>query len=137
MSVALPVQVVVEVDQGVSVFGGPAATGLAVVLLLVIAVSLWRVFTRMGQPGWTGAVPIVNFVSIAALAGRPWWIGLIPIVPCVGLVAVVVLLRDLARMFGHGFAFTVGLVFLPFVFLPILAFSPREQYRGRPVRVFG
>ena len=137
MAAALPLQVDIEVEQGVSVFGGPGATAVAVLLLLIIAVSLWRVFTRMGQPGWTGAVPIVNFVSIAALAGRPWWLGLLPIVPCIGLVAVVLLCRDLARMFGRGVLFTIGLVLLPFVFLPILAFSPREHYQGPTVRVFG
>lgn len=132
----LPAQVTVEVDQSTSIFGGPVETAVAVALLLVIAVSLWRVFTKMGQQGWTGIVPVLNFVSIGVLAGRAWWFGVITIVPCIGFFFVVVLLHDLAKMFGHGILFTIGLVVLPFVFLPYLAFVPSQRYVGRAARVF-
>jgi hypothetical protein len=125
-----------ELDPSTSFFGGPVDTAVAVVLLLVIAVSLWRVFTKMGQQGWTGVVPVLNFVSIGVLAGRTWWFGVVTIVPCVGFLFVVVLLHDLAKMFGHGVPFTIGLVVLPFVFLPVLAFAPSQRYVGRRARVF-
>jgi len=37
-------------------------------------------------------------------------------------------MRDLARAFGHGRGFTAGLIFLPFIFYPILAFGD-SQYQ--------
>ncbi|UDY38049.1 DUF5684 domain-containing protein [Dermatobacter hominis] len=90
----------------------------------------------MGQQGWTGIVPVLNFVSIGVLSGRAWWFGVVTIVPCIGLVFVILLLHDLAKLFGHGVPFTIGLLVLPFVFLPVLAFVPSQRYVGRRVRVF-
>jgi heme/copper-type cytochrome/quinol oxidase subunit 2 len=37
-------------------------------------------------------------------------------------------MRDLARAFGHGRGFTAGLIFLPYIFYPILAFGD-SQYQ--------
>lgn len=37
-------------------------------------------------------------------------------------------MRDLARAFGHGRGFTAGLIFLPLIFYPILAFGD-SQYQ--------
>lgn len=137
MPAPLPAQVTVEFDQSTSIFGGPVETAIAVALAVVIAVSLWRVFTKMGQQGWTGIIPVLNFVSIGVLSGRAWWFGVATIVPCIGFFFVVVLLHDLAKLFGHGVPFTIGLLVLPFVFLPILAFVPSQRYVGRRARVFG
>jgi hypothetical protein len=38
------------------------------------------------------------------------------------------LLRELARVFGRGVGFTLGLLFLPIIFYPILAFGD-SQYQ--------
>jgi hypothetical protein len=38
----------------------------------------------------------------------------------------------LAKSFGKGALFTLGLVFLPFIFFPVLAFGDAE-YKGLPV----
>jgi membrane-bound metal-dependent hydrolase YbcI (DUF457 family) len=37
-------------------------------------------------------------------------------------------MRDLRTAFGHGRGFTAGLIFLPFIFYPILAFGA-SQYQ--------
>jgi hypothetical protein len=37
-------------------------------------------------------------------------------------------MRDLAKVFGHGRGFTAGLIFLPLIFYPILAFGD-SQYQ--------
>ena len=41
-------------------------------------------------------------------------------------------MRDLARAFGHGRGFTAGLIFLPLIFYPILAFGDSQyQYTNQ------
>lgn len=40
------------------------------------------------------------------------------------------LLRELARVFGHGVGFTLGLLFLPFIFYPVLAFGGSQYQPG-------
>ena len=113
--------------------GGGAGIAIAVVIwlafLAIYVVSLWKIFTKMGQPGWSGIVPILNYVVIARLSGKAWWYGLLPLVPCIGIIFVIILLFDLAQLFGHGGGFTVGLVLLPIIFLPILAFGD-SVYQG-------
>jgi hypothetical protein len=51
------------------------------------------------------------------IAGRPlWWIIIFPI-------AALIIPFDLARKFGKGAGFGLGLLFLSFLFYPILAFG--------------
>jgi len=35
-----------------------------VVVVLVMVVSLWKIFTKAGQPGWASIIPIYNTVVI-------------------------------------------------------------------------
>ncbi len=111
--------------------GAVFAVGVVVwiAFLAIYIVSLWKIFSKMGQPGWSGIIPILNYVVIARLSGKAWWYGLLPIVPCIGVIFVIILLFDLSKLFGHGGGFTVGLVLLPIIFLPILAFGD-SVYQG-------
>jgi Family of unknown function (DUF5684) len=103
--------------------------------LALIVVSLWKVYVKMTQPGWYGIIPIFNYVVIAKLSGKEWWFGLICIVPCIGWIFVIILLNDLAQLFGKGVGYTIGLIFLPFIFLPMLAFGS-AQYQGPQGQAF-
>jgi hypothetical protein len=105
---------------------------LIVIWLAVIALVLaawWKLFTKAGRPGWAGIVPIYNMIVLAEIVGRPWWWGLLPLVPCVGIVFAVILFIDLAKSFGQGVGFAIGLILLGIVFLPLLAFG-QYQYIG-------
>jgi hypothetical protein len=57
------------------------------------------------------------------IAGRPvWWIILF-LIPIVNIVIAIMVTNDLSKAFGHGVGFTLGLIFLAEIFLPILAFG--------------
>jgi hypothetical protein len=110
------------------------AAGLVVLLiqlafLVLIVASLWRVFTKAGQPGWAAIVPIYNMVVLLQIINKPiWWI-LLFLIPLVNIVISIITMVSLATVFGRGVGFAIGLIFLPFIFLPILAFSDSE-YEG-------
>ncbi|MCC6343955.1 MAG: signal peptidase I [Bryobacterales bacterium] len=101
-------------------------------LLAVIAVmiaSVWKVFTKAGKPGWVAIVPIYNAVVLLEVAGRPlWWVVLL-FIPVVSLVIWIIVAIDLAKSFGKSTGFALGLVFLGFIFFPILGFGP-ARYLG-------
>lgn len=63
-----------------------------------------------------------------------WWIVLF-IIPCVNIVAWVIVSLDMARVFGKSQAFGVGLILLPFVFYPMLAWGD-AQYQETPDPIF-
>lgn len=105
---------------------------LALVCLVWLAfmfATVWRIFTKAGRPGWAALIPIYNSVVLLHIAGRPWWWLCLMFIPLVNIVMFIIWLNDLAASFGRGSGFTVGLLFLPFIFYPILAFGG-SRYLG-------
>jgi hypothetical protein len=113
---------------------GPVILIISIVINLFMIVTFWRIFEKAHAPGWGILIPFYNlylFLKISGLSG--WWmLGLIilPLIPFVGMLfpLVVSLLMSLgiARGFGKGVPFALGLLFLPLIFYPILAFSKAE-----------
>jgi hypothetical protein len=98
------------------------------VMGLMIA-SFWKIFEKAGQPGWAAIVPIYNTIVILELVGRPVWWLLLFFIPFAGIVFAFIVMIDLARSYGQGTGFGVGLVLLPIVFAPILGFGS-SRYVG-------
>ena len=89
-------------------------------LVGLVLVGYWRVFSKAGQPGWAILVPVYNAYILLKVAGKPGWWLLLFFVPLVNAVFAILALRALAARFGKGIGFTLGLIFLPMVFFPIL-----------------
>ena len=103
----------------------------AAIIILFIA-SLWKIFVKAGKPGWAAIVPIYNIIVLLEVVGRPlWWIVLL-IIPCVNIVAGIMLTLDLAKSFGKEIGYAIGMIILPFIFYPMLAFGS-ATYRGPAV----
>ena len=107
-----------------------AYLGLVAVIALFAIIVGWKVFTKAGQPGWAVLVPIYNLYVYTQIVKRPgWWILLYfaSVIPVVGSLAVLVVsIMDtirLAKVFGKGTGFGVGLLLLGVIFYPILAFG--------------
>jgi hypothetical protein len=100
---------------------------MAAVVLMVAAA--WALFAKAGQAGWKSLVPIYGAVVFMRIVGRPWWWVLWLCVPLLNLIPAVVLCWDLARVFGKGTGWAVGIALLGFVFVPMLAFGAAE-YQG-------
>ena len=113
--------------------GGGASTIvllIELVLLVAIIAGLWKVFTKAGKPGWASIIPIYNGIVLLEIAGKPlWWIILF-FIPCVNIIIAILVAMEVAKNFGKGAGFGLGLAFLPFIFYPILGFS---DARHQPV----
>jgi hypothetical protein len=114
--------------------GGAAAAALFSNLLsLAISVffvaCLWVVFAKAGEPGWQAIIPIWNSIVLLKIVGRPMWWIILFLIPIVNIVVGILVLVDLAKSFGHGVGFAIGLLLLSVIFYPILAFGS-SQYLG-------
>ncbi len=98
------------------------------VIVLVIA-GMWKVFEKAGQPGWGCLIPIYNIYLLVKIAGREWWWMLLMLIPLVGAIIAIVVQHDISKNFGRGVGTTLGLIFLPFIFYPILGFGD-AVYQG-------
>lgn len=100
----------------------------AILIVLEIA-AVWMLFTKARQPGWAAIIPIYNAVVMMRVAQRPGWWVILMFIPVVSLIVGIVIALDLARFFGKSAAFAIGLIFLSFIFVPILGFGS-ARYRG-------
>jgi len=107
---------------------------LAIVIFLIAAV--WKVFVKAGKPGWAAIIPIYNTIVLLEIVGRPWWWILLMLIPVVGLVIYILVMVELAAVFGKGGGFAVGLIFLGFIFYPILGFGS-ATYVGKQSPAMG
>ncbi len=121
----------VTYSTSTSMSGAALAAVLLISLVLIVfyVFVMWRVYTKAGKPGWACIVPFYNIVVLLEIVGRPiWWI-LLYLIPGVNLVILIIVYLDLAKVFGKSSGFALGMIFLSFIFLPILAFGP-ARYLG-------
>jgi hypothetical protein len=118
-------------DAGAAAAGGAALIVLLIQLtvLVLIIVSLWKVFTKAGQPGWGALIPIYNIYLLCKIAGKPGWWVILCFIPLVNILIALLLMIGVAQNFGKGAGFGIGLFFLGFIFFPILAFGD-ARYGG-------
>jgi hypothetical protein len=108
---------------------GPAFWSCWTIVMVLMIASWWKMFTKAGQPGWAAIIPILNLYFFCKVAGRPGWWLILMFIPVVNFIIIIILCIDIAKAFGKGVGFALGLVFLPFIFYPILAFGS-AQYQG-------
>jgi hypothetical protein len=85
--------------------------------------SIWLIFEKAGEAGWKAIIPIYNNYILIKIAGHPWWFLLLLFVPFVNFFIIFIIFLSLSRKFGHDVGFALGLLFLGFIFIPILAFN--------------
>jgi uncharacterized protein DUF5684 len=108
------------------------AIGLVYVAILLIAiVAMWKIFTKAGKPGWAALIPIYNIIVLLEIAGKPAWWVILFLIPFVNFIMIILVSIAVAKNFGKGAGFGLGLAFLGFIFGPILAFGD-AQYNPQP-----
>jgi hypothetical protein len=100
-----------------------------IVVLALMIVSMWKVFTKAGKPGWASIIPIYNIIVLLEIVGKPWWWLLLMLIPVVNIILVIWMLNLLSLSFGKEVGFTIGLIFLSFIFIPILGLGD-AKYKG-------
>src|SRR5437773_857867 len=84
----------------------------------------WKIFEKAGKPGWAAIVPFYNFFVLLEIVGKPRWYFLLLFIPFVKFVIIIMIYHNLSLRFGKSTGFTLGLIFLSFIFVPIFALGP-------------
>lgn len=102
----------------------------SVALALLMIVSMWKVFTKAGKPGWAVLIPFYNVLVMLEIVGKPWWwLLLIILVPIANLVFGIWMINLLSKSFGKSTGFTLGIIFLGIIFIPVLGLG-KAEYKG-------
>jgi hypothetical protein len=105
---------------------GDGALGVLAVQLVIAVVYLagvWKVFTKANRAGWAAIVPIYNLYVMLEIGDNKWWWLLVLLVPLIQLYALYKIHAGVARSFGKGVGFALGLTFLGMIFFPLLGFG--------------
>ncbi len=108
-------------------------TTLWIIICIIFAVisiaGTWKAFQKAGQPGWACLIPLYNIYIMLKIGGKPGWWLLMYFIPVANLIFAIWAINMISKSFGKDEGFTVGLIFLGFIFWPILGFGD-AVYQG-------
>lgn len=98
-------------------------------LLALVIAAQWRIFTKAGYAGWKCLIPFYSAYCLCEMAIGTGWLFLLTFVPIANVILTFLLNIKLAKAFGKGVGFGIGIIFLPIIFYPMLAFG-NSDYQG-------
>ena len=111
---------------------------IVLIILVLTIIAQWKLFEKAGEAGWKCLIPIYSTVVLFRIAGiSPWWVlgYLAAIIPGIGglitLGITIYAMIMLAKAFGKGAGFTVGLILLNTIFIMILGFGSSSYQLNR------
>ncbi len=120
-------------DSAVAASALGAIFGTVMIICLIMSIisiiAMWRLFTKAGKPGWASLIPIYNMVVLFQISGMSPWLILLILVPFANLIIQIMLYINLAKAYGKGTGFAVGLIFLNPIFMLILGLGS-SKYVG-------
>ena len=108
-------------------------TIISLVLCVFVLVCMWIVFRKAGKPGWAAIVPFYNLYVLFDITWGSGMRFLLMLIPLYNIILGIQTQIRLAKAFGKGGGFAAGLIFLPYVFMPLLAFG-KGTYQGVPIK---
>ncbi len=100
-----------------------------VAIIILLIVSEWKIFTKAGKPGWAILIPIYNIIVFLEIIGKPWWWLLLMCIPIVNIIFAIWAVNLLSKSFGKDVGFTIGILLLSIIFVPILGLGS-ATYKG-------
>ena len=103
----------------------------AIAWYVIVAIALWRVFSKAGYPGILAIIPIVNLFVLVKVAGYSAWMGLLYLIPVVNFIFSIFVAIRLGDRFGKGGGFSFFLLgLLAPVGYVILGFGAAASRKG-------
>jgi len=95
---------------------------------LIVWISWFKIFSKAGQGGWKAFIPFLNFFIFTKIVEKPvWWIAIYLVLPIGYFLSAI----QIAKLFGKNIIFSIGLIILPIVFFPLLAFGKSTYQKNQ------
>ncbi len=109
---------------------GAVSSAVSLIYYVLLIVCEWKMFEKAGEPGWAAIIPIYNIYKLFEISYGSGWKMLLLLVPILNIFIAIQQSFKLAKAFGQGFAFGIGLLLLAPIFMAIIAFSNKIEYVG-------
>jgi Na+/melibiose symporter-like transporter len=93
------------------------------VFTIPFVVAIWLLFEKANQEGWKSLIPIYNVYILIKIARKPTYWLLLLFIPFVNIIFTIWIWNRIAKAFGKDEVFTIGIILLGIIFIPILAFG--------------
>jgi len=104
---------------------------VVLIMIVIIYAAYWSIMKKAGKEGWDGIIPIHNEICLLEICGIPKYMWLLNLIPYFGSLAFIIILGIyVAKSFGKTGGYAVGLILLPVVFYPMLAWGS-ARYVGK------
>lgn len=116
-----------NIDSEMLVYSNILSYLIVILAVFVFSVIVyWKIFTKAGETGWKSMIPIYNSYTLYKITYGNGWLFLLTLIPYLGFFIGLKQKFDLAKVYGKGIGFGIGIFFLGIIFLPILAFGSSE-----------
>lgn len=96
------------------------------VFVVLTIVAMWKIFTKAGEAGWKSIIPIYNYIVLLQIVGLHPALVLLCLVPFGAFVLSILIAVKLAKAFGKGTGFIIGLILVAPIFYLMLGFGKAE-----------
>ena len=93
---------------------------MGIAVIIVIA-SLFMIYKKASKQSVAAIIPIWRELVLCSIAEKEWWYIFLLLIPVYNIYVLYVLFKEVANKFGKSNGFAVGMIIIPYVFLPILA----------------
>ena len=113
------------------VYFGVASFGLEILLMII---SLWKIFKKIGRKGWIALVPIYNIILLCKdVLGKKRY-ALLFFIPVVNFVFLLVLAFHIAKVFGKNEGYQVLTIFFSSFMIPFIAFDDSKYTKPGEIK---
>lgn len=99
---------------------------IIVIILTITLISVSKVFKKANRSGISAIIPFYNIWILLEIVNLPKIYFILMLIPIVNIFAYIKISFILAKLFRKSKMFALGLIVLPFIFYPVLAFSGSE-----------
>ena len=102
---------------------------VCIALTVLEIIAMWKIFAKAGEAGWKSIIPIYNMYILYKITFGNGLFFLFLLIPVADIIIQIICDVKLAKAFGHGIGFGIGLIFLSPIFTMILGFND-DTYLG-------
>lgn len=99
--------------------------------VVLVIVAQWKIFKKAGKDGWKALIPVYNSYTMLQILNMEPMLCFLSLVPGAQFMLGIVMSVKLAKSFGKGTGFAVGLILLAPIFEMILGFGD-AKYKQLP-----
>jgi serine/threonine protein kinase len=102
------------------------ATLIGLAIVVAVAAGAWKAYSKAGLPGWGCLIPFYNLVLLMRIGGKPGWWAIWLFVPFLNFVIYTIVTLEVAKNFGKGVAYMLGLLLFPPLFYAMLGLGSAQ-----------